>query len=677
MLGRMPRIVLLFSVLAVVFAVSAATCGVARAGPDVLGGSPGWVRPVGPPNGPLDVVSGFDPPADPWGPGHRGVDLAAPAGAEVRAPGPGRITYAGLVAGRGVLVVDHGPLQSTYEPVTASVANGDVVRAGDPIGTLAAAGSHCAPATCLHWGARSNARYIDPLSLVAAAPGTVRLLPLGQRTVSGDAPDPPVLPGGARLAWPVAEPRVTSAFGMRTHPLTGVYKLHDGTDFGAACGTGVHAAAAGRVTDVGDRGAYGLQVTVDHGRVGGVPVTTSYSHLARAAVTAGDTVASGRTIGLVGTSGSSTGCHLHFMVYADGQVVDPMLWLPGTPAGEPERAKHAGVARSPVTRVGGLAGRPAAAGRRRRECRSASCPARRGPAAPARCAGPRRLRADGSRPYAEARAGLRRARPARHAAAGERWRAPHAARAGPPGHRRTTPLRPPTAPAAGVPCAATHPGRSAPAHRRARFVPAGPYRRRGPPGARRRCRRRRDRRARPRGSRWRRATRATHGRADRRGRRWRRRPLRRRAGSTPRRPAGPQAALDAPVARRAAPPRPRPASRRGAPTPGTPGPPTPGAPTSHAIALACAVLPASYAAPRGQARRRRSCRAAPGASSSSSRRRRRRAPCARIGRVQHRDTGRTPPRPMPEQAADRRLGSPQAHSAAHERPGQGPPRGSR
>src|SRR5690606_27278549 len=179
MLGRMPRIVLLFSVLAVVFAVSAATCGVARAGPDVLDGSPGWVRPVGPPSGPLGVVSGFDPPADPWGPGHRGVDLAAPAGAEVRAPGPGRITYAGLVAGRGVLVVDHGPLQSTYEPVTASVANGDVVRAGDPIGTLAAAGSHCAPATCLHWGARSNARYIDPLSLVAAAPGTVRLLPLG------------------------------------------------------------------------------------------------------------------------------------------------------------------------------------------------------------------------------------------------------------------------------------------------------------------------------------------------------------------------------------------------------------------------------------------------------------------------------------------------------------------
>src|SRR5690606_41272734 len=103
MLGRMPRIVLLFSVLAVVFAVSAATCGGARAGPDVLGGSPGWVRPVGPPNGPLDVVSGFDPPADPRGPGPRRVRLAAPAGAEVRGPGLRRRASAGPRRGRGVL----------------------------------------------------------------------------------------------------------------------------------------------------------------------------------------------------------------------------------------------------------------------------------------------------------------------------------------------------------------------------------------------------------------------------------------------------------------------------------------------------------------------------------------------------------------------------------------------
>jgi hypothetical protein len=88
----------------------------------------GW--PVVPPQ----VVRRVDLPSEPWLPGHRGVDLAAPPGAEVHATGAGTVTFAGLVAGRGVVSVTHpGGLRSTYEPVTATVRTGDVVSAGQSL----------------------------------------------------------------------------------------------------------------------------------------------------------------------------------------------------------------------------------------------------------------------------------------------------------------------------------------------------------------------------------------------------------------------------------------------------------------------------------------------------------------------------------------------------------------
>lgn len=122
------------------------------------------------------VVTGFDPPTDPWGAGHRGVDLLGAAGQSVRAALPGRISFAGRLAGRGVVVVDHGPTRTTYEPVTATRAVGDLVAAGDPIGSLELVGSHCFPRACLHWGWIRGEAYLDPLDLVGAGP--VRLLPL-------------------------------------------------------------------------------------------------------------------------------------------------------------------------------------------------------------------------------------------------------------------------------------------------------------------------------------------------------------------------------------------------------------------------------------------------------------------------------------------------------------------
>lgn len=122
------------------------------------------------------VVAPFDPPASRWGRGHRGVDLAGRVGQEVRSALPGRVTFAGRLAGRGVVVVDHGGTRTTYEPVAASVAVGQRVAAGAVIGRLELFGSHCFPRACLHWGLiEGRETYLDPLTLVGAAP--VVLLP--------------------------------------------------------------------------------------------------------------------------------------------------------------------------------------------------------------------------------------------------------------------------------------------------------------------------------------------------------------------------------------------------------------------------------------------------------------------------------------------------------------------
>ncbi len=123
-----------------------------------------------------DVVRGFDPPDSPYGAGHRGVDLAGSPGQQVRSALPGTVSYAAPLAGRGVVVVDHGGTRTTYEPVTALVSVGDVVPAGGRIGTLELPGSHCFPRACLHWGWIRGEVYLDPLRLVGGGP--VRLLPL-------------------------------------------------------------------------------------------------------------------------------------------------------------------------------------------------------------------------------------------------------------------------------------------------------------------------------------------------------------------------------------------------------------------------------------------------------------------------------------------------------------------
>jgi hypothetical protein len=124
------------------------------------------------------VLRSFQPPAQRWSPGHRGVDLAASAGQAVLAPAPGTVTFAGVVVDRGVLTVTHpGGLRSSFEPVTSQVPVGTVVSQGAVIALVDPSVAHCAPATCLHWGVRRGDVYLDPLRMLAPPPPSV-LLPL-------------------------------------------------------------------------------------------------------------------------------------------------------------------------------------------------------------------------------------------------------------------------------------------------------------------------------------------------------------------------------------------------------------------------------------------------------------------------------------------------------------------
>lgn len=123
-----------------------------------------------------------------------------------------------------------------------------------------------------------------------------------------------------RFAQPVSYARISSGFGMRFHPLLGYTRLHRGVDFAAPYGAPIRAVSDGYVTLAGWAGGHGNQVRLSHGGALG----TSYSHMSRIAVRPGARVVQGQVIGYVGSTGLSTGPHLHFEVYRSGQVVNPL-----------------------------------------------------------------------------------------------------------------------------------------------------------------------------------------------------------------------------------------------------------------------------------------------------------------------------------------------------------------
>jgi len=155
-------------------------------------------------------------------------------------------------------------------------------------------------------------------ALQAESDAVAAALRARQQQATGSAPSP----GSGRLRYPISAP-VTSGYGWRVHPVYGTRKLHTGIDFGASYGAAIHAAGSGVVVTAGWMGGYGNAVVIDHG--GGL--ATLYAHQSRLAVSVGQRVSAGRVIGYVGSTGLSTGPHLHFEVRVAGNPVNPRAYL--------------------------------------------------------------------------------------------------------------------------------------------------------------------------------------------------------------------------------------------------------------------------------------------------------------------------------------------------------------
>jgi len=143
------------------------------------------------------------------------------------------------------------------------------------------------------------------------------------REALANAGNTPPLMGSGRFLRPVGNAPITSTFGYRTDPITGVTAFHSGIDFGAPCGTPIHAGGNGTVIFAGVNGGYGNATIINHG--GGL--STLYGHQSAFAVSVGQVVTAGQVIGYVGSTGKSTGCHVHFEVRVNGNPVDPAGYL--------------------------------------------------------------------------------------------------------------------------------------------------------------------------------------------------------------------------------------------------------------------------------------------------------------------------------------------------------------
>ena len=197
--------------------------------PAALVPQPTWMAPLRPP---LHVVNAFRPPAARWAAGHRGVDLAGVPGETVRSAGAGRVSFAGRLAGREVLVVVHGSLRTTYEPVAASVSVGAQIGAGDPVGVLQPGHNPAHPGwSVLHWGLLRAEVYLDPMSLLSSAK-PVRLLPRWGSMAADSAPRSVMrAAGGAAAGLSTTAPRRRG----EGHPLaTGALALGAGALAAAA-----------------------------------------------------------------------------------------------------------------------------------------------------------------------------------------------------------------------------------------------------------------------------------------------------------------------------------------------------------------------------------------------------------------------------------------------------------
>jgi len=143
-----------------------------------------------------------------------------------------------------------------------------------------------------------------------------------QQAAAGTGVSSGTVTGSGQLMWPTSGP-VTSGFGVRRHPVFGDMRMHSGIDIGAGHGATVVAADGGTVITSAYNASYGNYVVISHG--GGI--TTLYAHLSSRSVSAGASVSKGQQVGLIGSTGISTGPHLHFEVMVNGSRVNPLSKL--------------------------------------------------------------------------------------------------------------------------------------------------------------------------------------------------------------------------------------------------------------------------------------------------------------------------------------------------------------
>jgi murein DD-endopeptidase MepM/ murein hydrolase activator NlpD len=179
--SRLVAVALVAAALALVpvFAAASAASGsvappAARTAERAVGATSTWTWPVGPP---VRLLDPFRAPPTPYAAGHRGIDVAVATGSVVRAAADGVVSFAGPVAGRPVLSIDHGEgVVSSIEPVSASVTAGDEVAGGAAVGVVGE-GGHCDGA-CVHFGVRVHGEYVSPMLFLGGLPRAV-LRPLG------------------------------------------------------------------------------------------------------------------------------------------------------------------------------------------------------------------------------------------------------------------------------------------------------------------------------------------------------------------------------------------------------------------------------------------------------------------------------------------------------------------
>lgn len=208
-------------------------------------------------------------------------------------------------------VADAAGVAYTEPEIQASLDQGDSVAVLSVMDDIR-------PGDSQEWTAESIGRQLDALSrqITAQEDGFAMLDLLMTRRAGVEASLPSLSP--------VDYPYLSSSFGWRRNPVTGRHAMHEGLDFAAPKGAPIYAASGGVVTQAGVRRGYGKMVEVTHGN----GLTTRYAHASAIKVKEGDLVEKGQVIALVGSSGRSTGAHLHFEVRMAEHPLDPTLFLP-------------------------------------------------------------------------------------------------------------------------------------------------------------------------------------------------------------------------------------------------------------------------------------------------------------------------------------------------------------